>query len=145
MVGDAAERDDRRRRVGQRLGVVAHGARFAEQVPLCEIDAIVEKLNHGALFLDTFGEARLGGHGTLDLTVRAAASLAERYLRAKDRLGFVSFGGTVSWLLPGTGLAQLYRIADAMLESEIALSYAWKGLDLIPRRTLPPQAPDELC
>src|SRR5262249_15640993 len=40
----------------------------------------------------------------------------------------------------GTGLAQLYRIVDAMLESEIALSYAWKGIELIPRRMLPPQA-----
>jgi uncharacterized protein (DUF58 family) len=92
------------------------------------------------LFLDTFGEAGSGRQGTLDLTVRAAVSLAERYLRYKDRVGLVSFGGTLNWLLPATGVRQLYRIVDAMLESEIALSYAWKGIEMIPRRTLPPQA-----
>jgi uncharacterized protein (DUF58 family) len=92
------------------------------------------------LFLDTFGEARAGGRSTLDQVVRAAVSLADRYLRHKDRVGLVSFGGTINWLLPATGIVQSYRIVDAVLESEIVQSYAWKGIDLIPARTLPPKA-----
>jgi uncharacterized protein (DUF58 family) len=92
------------------------------------------------LFLDTFAEARGGGRGTLDLAVGAAGSLAERYLRNKDRVGLVSFGGVLNWLLPATGVVQLYRIVDALLDTEIALNYAWKDLDVIPARTLPPKA-----
>ncbi|MGH3102926.1 MAG: DUF58 domain-containing protein [Gaiellaceae bacterium] len=92
------------------------------------------------LFVDSFLEARTGDQGTLDLTVRAAASLAERYLARKDRVGVVGFGGVLNWLLPATGLVQLYRIVDSLLDTQIVLNYAWKDIDVIPRRTLPPKA-----
>jgi uncharacterized protein (DUF58 family) len=92
------------------------------------------------IFLDSFAEARHGGRSTLDPALRAAASLAARYLRQKDRVGFVTFGGMLNWLLPATGTAQLYRIVDAMLDTEIILNHAWKDIDIIPPRTLPPQA-----
>lgn len=92
------------------------------------------------LFLDAFAEARSGDRSTLDRTVRAAAALASHYLREKDRVGLVSFGGVLNWLLPSTGLAQQYRIVDSLLDSRIVLNYAWRNLDVIPRRTLPPQA-----
>jgi uncharacterized protein (DUF58 family) len=35
---------------------------------------------------------------------------------------------------------QLYRIVDALLDTEIVLSYYWKDIDVIPARTLPPNA-----
>jgi uncharacterized protein (DUF58 family) len=93
------------------------------------------------LFLDTFVEARrAGGHGTLELAVRAATSLAEAYLRRKDRVGVASFGGVLSWLLPATGLVQRYRIADALIATEVTMSYAWKDVDVIPRGVLPAKA-----
>jgi uncharacterized protein (DUF58 family) len=92
------------------------------------------------LFLDSFAEVRRAGPGTLDLAVGAAGSLAERYLRHKDRVGLISFGGVLNWLVPATGVVQLYRIVDALLDTEITLNYAWKDLDVIPARTLPPKA-----
>ena len=92
------------------------------------------------IFLDSFAEARRDDRGTLDLAVRAAASLADRYLKHKDRVGLVSFGGVLNWLRPATGLVQLYRIVDSLLDTEIMLSYAWKDIEIVPRRTLPPQA-----
>ena len=92
------------------------------------------------IFLDVFAEARRGERSTLDPALRAAASLAARYLRQRDRVGFVSFGGTLNWLLPATGARQLYRIVDAMLDTRIILSHAWPDLVAVPRRTLPPQA-----
>jgi uncharacterized protein (DUF58 family) len=92
------------------------------------------------VFLDTFVEARERDESTLDLAVRAAATLAGRYLERKDRVGLVGFGGYLNWLLPSTGLVQLYRIVDSLLDTEIILSYAWKGVDVIPTRTLPPKA-----
>lgn len=92
------------------------------------------------LFVDSFGEASRARARTLDHAVRAAAGLAQRYLREKDRVGFVSFGGVLNWLLPGTGAAHLYRIVDALIDTEILLSHAWRDLDVLPRRTLPPRA-----
>ena len=92
------------------------------------------------LFLDTFTDARLGRRGTLDLTVRAATSLAHRYLQRKDRVGLVSFGGFLSWLLPTSGTRQLYRIVDSLLQMDIVLSFAARGVDVLPPRSLPPKA-----
>ena len=92
------------------------------------------------LFLDTFSEARRDDLGTLDLGVRAAAALAAVYLEEKDRVGLVSFGGFLNWLTVTSGTAQLYRIVDSLLDAQIVLSYAWKDLDVIPTRTLPPRA-----
>jgi uncharacterized protein (DUF58 family) len=92
------------------------------------------------LFVDSFAEARLGAEGTLDLTVRATATLADAYLGRRDRVGLIGFGGILRWLGPGMGVAQLYRIVDALLDTQIVLSYYWRDIDVIPRRTLPPRA-----
>jgi uncharacterized protein (DUF58 family) len=92
------------------------------------------------LFLDTFIEARRLDASTLDGAVRAAASLASEYLRQRDRVGLVSFGGMLRWFMPGSGLVQRYRIVDALLDTEVIENFAWKDIDIIPARTLPPQA-----
>lgn len=92
------------------------------------------------LLLDTFEEARDAAGGTLDSAVRAAAGLARAHLGRRDRVALVDFGGTLHWLEPAFGTAQLYRIVDALLASDIAFSYAWRNVDSIPRRVLPPGA-----
>ncbi|HEU0337216.1 MAG TPA: DUF58 domain-containing protein [Gaiellaceae bacterium] len=92
------------------------------------------------LFLDSFAEARRLEESTLDLAVRATATLAARYLARRDRVGLVTFGGILRWLMPGTGVAQRYRLIDAVLETEVEFSYAWKDVNVIPARTLPPEA-----
>jgi len=92
------------------------------------------------VFLDSFSEARRGPESTLDQSVRAAAGLLAGYVGLRDRVGFVGFGGIVRWLRPASGMNQLYRVVDALLDTEITLNYAWKGIDLIPPGVLPPQA-----
>jgi len=94
------------------------------------------------LFLDSFAEARGDDEadGTLELAVRAAATLAGRYLERRDRVGLVTFGGILRWLEPGGGLVQRYRLIDALLETGVEFSYAWKDVNIIPARTLPPKA-----
>lgn len=94
------------------------------------------------LFLDSFAEARSGdeGDGTLERAVRAAATLAGRYLARRDRVGLVTFGGILRWLEPGGGMVQRYRLIDALLETGVEFSYAWKDVNIIPARTLPPKA-----
>ena len=99
-----------------------------------------EQASDVVLLLDTFAEAREGARGTLDAAVRAAATLARAHLARRDRVGLVDFGGTLHWLEPAFGAAQLYRIIDALLSSEIAFSYAWRATESIPRRVLPPGA-----
>jgi uncharacterized protein (DUF58 family) len=123
---------DRVRRVNWRASARREGLWVNEQHPERNVDVV--------LFLDSFSEVRRGAEGTLDQAVRAAGTLASRYLRRRDRVGLVSFGGVLRWLQPGTGLAQIYRILDSLLDTEIALSYAAKGIDLVPARMLPPQA-----
>jgi uncharacterized protein (DUF58 family) len=92
------------------------------------------------LFVDSFAEARGQDASTLDLAVRATAAVADAYVGRRDRVGLISFGGILRWLEPGMGLVQLYRVVDALLDTQIILSYYWTGIDVIPRRTLPPNA-----
>ena len=99
-----------------------------------------EHASDTVLLLDTFAEAREAASGTLDAAVRAAASLARAHLARRDRVALLDFGGTLHWLQPAFGTVQLYRIIDALLASEIAFSYAWRAVDSIPRRVLPPGA-----
>jgi uncharacterized protein (DUF58 family) len=123
---------DRLRRVNWRASARRDALWVNEMHPERNADIVI--------FLDSFAEIRRAGPGTLDLAVGAAGSLAERYLRHKDRVGLVSFGGVLNWLIPATGVVQLYRIVDSLLDTEIVLNYAWKDLDVIPARTLPPKA-----
>jgi uncharacterized protein (DUF58 family) len=92
------------------------------------------------LFLDSFAEARESDEGTLEHAVRVVATLAARFLERRDRVGLVTFGGILRWLEPGGGMAQRYRLVDALLETGVEFSYAWKDLNVIPARTLPPRA-----
>lgn len=92
------------------------------------------------LFVDSFAEARREGSGTLELAVRATAALVDAYVGRRDRVGLVAYGGVLRWLVPGSGVVQLYRIIDALIDTEIVLSYYWRELDVLPRRTLPPSA-----
>lgn len=92
------------------------------------------------LFVDSFAEARSEAGATLDLAVRATAALADAYAKRRDRVGLISFGGILRWLVPGMGTRQLYRIVDALLDTQVILSYYWTDIDVIPRRTLPPNA-----
>jgi uncharacterized protein (DUF58 family) len=123
---------DRLRRVNWRASARRGDLWVNEQHPERNTDIV--------LFLDTFSDVSLGPRGTLDLTVRAAASLAHRYLQRKDRVGVVSFGGFLSWLLPASGTRQLYRIVDSLLQMGIVLSFAAKNIDVLPPQTLPPRA-----
>jgi len=120
---------DRVRRVNWRATARRGVLHVNEQHPDRNADVI--------LFLDTFEEARSGVAGTLDMALRAAASLAAAHLQLRDRVGIVSFGGVLHWLEPTLGGRAIYRIADALIQSEITFSFVWKTLDVIPPRLLP--------
>jgi uncharacterized protein (DUF58 family) len=125
-------RGDRVRRLNWRASSRGQALYVNQQHPERNADVI--------LFLDSFAEAQRQGEGTLDLAVRAAATLADHYLAAQDRVGVVGFGGIVRWLTPASGTLQSYRIAEALLETEVNFSYVWKRIDVLPPRSLTPQA-----
>lgn len=99
-----------------------------------------ERSGDVVLVLDTLAEARAGEAGTLDLAVRAATVLLSGHLARRDRVGVVGLGGTVTWLRPGMGAVQRYRLIDALLSSRILPTAVWAGAAGIPVRALPPQA-----
>jgi len=123
---------DRVRRVNWRASALRGELWVNEQHPERNTDVV--------LFLDTFAEARVEGRSTHDRVVRAAATLAHAYLERRDRVGLIGFGGVLTWLLPASGARQLYTIVDTLLESDIIHSYAFRGVDVLPRRTLPARA-----
>jgi len=123
---------DRARQINWRASARRGATYVSERHPEHSSDVI--------LMLDTFSEARDLAAGTLDSAVRAAASLARAHLARRDRVGVVDFGGGLRWLEPGFGTTQLYQIIDALLASDIIFSYAWRDVQSIPRRVLPPRA-----
>lgn len=89
------------------------------------------------LVLDAFTDVAGGKVSSLDMAVRAVTAAAMQCLRRRDRVGLLSIGGTVQWLLPGTGIRQLYRIVDSLMRTQLVLNYAWPDVEAIPRRALP--------
>ena len=92
------------------------------------------------LMLDTLAQVGAAPETTLDLGVRAAASLATAYLARKDRVGLIVYGGLMDWVRPGSGRVQYERLAGTLLRADIVFTYVAKDLALVPPRVLPPQA-----
>ena len=92
------------------------------------------------LMLDTLAEVGVAPETTLDLGVRAAASLATAYLARKDRVGLILYGGLMDWVRPGSGRAQYERLAGTLLRADVVFTYVAKDLALVPPRVLSPHA-----
>jgi uncharacterized protein (DUF58 family) len=100
-----------------------------------------ERSTEVVILLDTFTDIPgTGEHSSLASAVRAANGIADHYLRRRDRVGLITFGGSIRWLVPAMGLGQSYRILDALLGARAAVSFVWKSVDFIPPRSLPPRA-----
>jgi uncharacterized protein (DUF58 family) len=92
------------------------------------------------LLIDTFTHVGRPGAGTLEQMVRGAASLAAAWLRDRDRVGVIGFGGVLRWLEVGGGLRHAYRLVDSLIDTQVVFSYARKEIGVIPVRMLPPHA-----
>ncbi len=121
---------DRVRSINWRASARRQGLVVNERHPERNTDVV--------LFVDSFTDVRGDGRSVLEDAVRAAASLATRYLERRDRVGLVSFGGVLRWLQPGMGTTQRYRLIETMLETGVAPTYTWRDVNLIPARILPP-------
>jgi uncharacterized protein (DUF58 family) len=90
------------------------------------------------LFLDSFADPDVG-NAALERAVRAACSLAAGYLRNRDRVGVIDFGG-LQWLTPAMGQAALYRIIDVLVTATPLWTEADRTINLVPGRLLPPRS-----
>ena len=100
-----------------------------------------ERSTDVVILLDTFTDVPgTAGQSSLATAVRAANGIADHYLRRRDRVGLIAFGGSIRWLVPSMGLGQSYRIVDTLIGAQAAASFVWKGVDLIPPRSLPAKA-----
>jgi uncharacterized protein (DUF58 family) len=124
---------DEIRRVNWRISSRRSELHVNEQHPERSTDVVI--------LLDTFTDV-LGasGQSSLATAVRAANGIADHYLRRRDRVGLIAFGGSIRWLVPAMGLGQSYRIVDTLIGAQAAASFVWKGVDLIPPRSLPAKA-----
>ena len=76
----------------------------------------------------------------LDLALRGAAAAARAYPEARDRVGVITYQwGGASWLVPGLGRRQVYRIIDSMLASDAGWARG-ASFRRLPRAALPPGA-----
>ncbi len=85
------------------------------------------------IFVDTFADLGPAAAGSLALAGRAAATLAEYHLtRRRDRVGLLLYGGVLEWLAPSSGIGQLHRILDTIVDSRVTSSYARPTLAMLP-------------
>ena len=123
---------DRTRRINWRLSARRQGI---------FVNEFHREQNHNVvLLLDTFGDEGSFGGIAIDQTVRAASVLADRFLARRDGVGVIWFGGRLNWLQPESGQRQGYRIAEALIETQIARTYADRMIDVVPARMLPTNA-----
>jgi uncharacterized protein (DUF58 family) len=105
-----------------------------------------ERSQDVVLLADATSDVGEPGSSALDLALRGAAAAARAYLDARDRVGVITYQwGEVSWLPPGLGRRQVYRIIDSMLASDSGYFGPERGLRgasfrRLPRAALPPGA-----
>jgi uncharacterized protein (DUF58 family) len=100
-----------------------------------------ERSTDVVILLDTFTDVVTpAGRSSLAAAIRGAHGIANHFLRRRDRVGLITFGASTRWLAPGMGIRQSYRLVDALLDAQAAVTFAWKGVDLVPPGSLPPRA-----
>lgn len=89
------------------------------------------------ILVDALVDAPLAGASTLDLTLEAAASLAEYLLRGRHRVGVLVYGGTLGWLRPASGAAQVRRVLDYLSGVRAYRTYVTLNLAGLPESVVP--------
>ncbi|HEV3291510.1 MAG TPA: DUF58 domain-containing protein, partial [Streptosporangiaceae bacterium] len=99
-----------------------------------------ERSQDVVLLADATSDVGQPGMSALDLALRGVAAAARAYLNARDRVGVITYQwGGASWLAPGLGRRQVYRIIDSMLASDAGWARG-ASFRRLPRAALPPGA-----
>lgn len=97
-----------------------------------------ERATEVAVILDVRARAYWGTAPELfECAVRAAAALAQYYLRQGHRVALLKYGAVLDWVFPGYGRQHGERILRELAEAELGESEVFAELDNIPTRLLP--------
>jgi uncharacterized protein (DUF58 family) len=99
-----------------------------------------ERSQDVVLLVDATSDVGEPGHSALDLGLRGAAGAARAHLAARDRVGVIMYQwGGAQWLAPSLGRRQVYKIIDALLQSQSGYQRG-AVFSRLPRAALPPGA-----
>jgi uncharacterized protein (DUF58 family) len=85
-----------------------------------------------------FGD--MANHPLFELSIQAAASLAEGYLNDGNRVGLLVYGGGIETAFPGVGKVQRQRILQALGRARTGRNFALETLRYLPTRSFPPRS-----
>jgi len=97
-----------------------------EQERMTDVNLIVDARAHAHL--------QIGTVRSIDLVVRAAASLAAHFLRRSNRVGLLVYGDSLNWTFPGAGRLQMERLLHALALARPSARAAFDRLRHIPTR-----------
>jgi uncharacterized protein (DUF58 family) len=98
-----------------------------------------ERAQAVVVLMDVSVDVGEAGSSSADLAVRAAAGTAARYLSARDRVGFISYGKQLRWLSPAAGRRQSERIMR-LITTNSGTNYPLELLASLSHDALPPGA-----
>lgn len=99
-----------------------------------------ERVVELVVVVDALSDVGTAPGTSLDVAVRLAAGLAERWLAERDRVGLLVIGAGLRWLLPTHGRSQLQKVAAAVLWASRPPGQVSPDLRNLPRQVVPPGA-----
>ena len=96
-----------------------------------------ERASDVVVVVDGFADIGSPGRGSIDISVRGAATLAQSYLASHDRVGAMALGGVLHWVGGQSDATQFYRVVEALLDVRDFVSVVRPSLDRLPRAALP--------
>lgn len=85
-------------------------------------------------------EVRADGESLFEHSIRAAASLADYFIREGNRVGLLIYGHMIQWTFPGYGKLQRARILAALAKAELGEHAVFKELERLPTRLFPSES-----
>lgn len=80
------------------------------------------------------------GDTIFEYSVRAAAALADRFLKDGNRVGLLIYGWRLELIFPGYGKVQRQRILHALTAAKPGFNFALESLQFFPVRFFPPHS-----
>lgn len=96
-----------------------------------------ERATEIALILDTRRRAYRESPALFEHAVRAAASLANHFLRQGHRVGLLQYGTILDWVFPGYGRRHAERILRELSRAQLGDSQVFAELAHLPTRLFP--------
>lgn len=100
-----------------------------EQERIADVGVILDARQRHDLFAN--------GDSLFEHAVRAAAALADTFLRGGNRVALLTYGAGLTWVFPGYGRLQRERILQALGRAQTGESDIFETLEYLPTRLFP--------